>query len=436
MSAGLRRSAPAELAASPAVPTDRASVVRAYRSHVNRGLANLAALLGAPVEVRSTGALVYDQNDTAYLNCGGYGVFLLGHSHPRVVRAVSDQLHSHPLATRLLLEPRLAQAATALAASAPGALDYVFLTNSGAEAVELGLKLARANGRQRVVAMHGGFHGKTLGALSATGRAAFRDPFAPLLPGVQHVPYGDLDALRQALADDPAPACVLLEPVQAEGGVRIPLRGYLRAVRILCDRFGALLMLDEVQTGLGRLGSWWGCDPEGVIPDILLAGKTLSGGVVPVGAVLTTADLFDVLNRDPLLHTSTYGGNPLAAAAVRATVEVLREEHLVDRAARLGGHLLRELRQIVFDRAGDPMIEVRGRGLLLGIDCGSAPVAAQLAAELLNRKVLSTYSLNRGSVLRLTPPAVLDAGQVDWLLSAVDSAVARLTSRGQIAPAA
>jgi putrescine aminotransferase len=409
--------------------TDRDSVVRAYRAHVNRGLANLASMLGAPLEVRSQGALVYDEHGSAYLDCGGYGVFLLGHGHPRVVGAVSDQLHRHPLATRMLVEPRLAEAATALASIAPAPLEYVFLTNSGAEAVELGLKLARANGRRRVIAMQGGFHGKTLGALTATGRAAFREPFSPLLPAVQHVRYGDADALRQALAADPEPACVLLEPVQAEGGVRIPLSGYLTAVRTLCDRFGAMLVLDEVQTGLGRLGSWWGCDPERVIPDVLLAGKTLSGGVVPVGAVVTTAEVFGVLNRDPLLHTSTYGGNPLAAAAVAATIGALRDEQLVERAAGLGEHLLRELRHILFNRTGDPLIEVRGRGLLLGIDCSTPPVAAELLAELLARRVITTYSLNCGNVLRLTPPAVLDDGQVDWLLSAVDGAVATITSR-------
>lgn len=415
--------------ADPDIASDRDTVVRGYRSHVNRGLANLAAVLGAPLEVRSEGALVYDENGTAYLDCGGYGVFLLGHRHPRVVDAVSRQLHRHPLATRMLLEPRLAQAATALGSVAPDSLEYVFLTNSGAEAVELGLKLARASGRRRVIAMHGGFHGKTLGALTTTGRAAFREPFGPLLPGVRHIQYGDIDALRFALAAEPEPACVLLEPVQAEGGVRIPLRGYLSAVRILCDRFGALLVMDEIQTGLGRLGSWWGCTPEGVCPDILLAGKTLSGGVIPVGAVITNGETFDVLNRDPLLHTSTFGGNPLAAAAVAATIDTLREEQLVQRSAELGEYLLRELRQIVFNRTGEPLIDVRGRGLLIGIDCGTPSAAAELLTALLARRVISTYSLNCGSVLRLTPPAVLDATEVDWLLSAVDGAVASLTAR-------
>ncbi|MDP9072690.1 MAG: aminotransferase class III-fold pyridoxal phosphate-dependent enzyme, partial [Actinomycetota bacterium] len=238
-------------------------------------MASLCRLIAAPVELRSAGTKLYGADGDTYLDCGGFGVFLLGHCHPAVVAAVQHQVATHPLASRLFLNAELAEASAALAGVAPAGLDYVFLTNSGAEAVEVGLKLARLAGKTRVIAMHGGFHGKTMGALSVTGRPAYRDPFAPLLPGVEFVAFGDSDALDAALAVDGHRAAVILEPVQAEGGVRLPPPGYLRHVADRCQAVGAMLILDEIQTGLGRLGTWWGADAEAITPDVLLVGKIL-----------------------------------------------------------------------------------------------------------------------------------------------------------------
>src|SRR5262245_53196599 len=281
---------------------ERDQVQAAYRDHVNGGLARLLALMGAPVEVHSDGALVFGDDGAYYLDAGGFGVFLLGHCHPAVVAAVARQLHKHPLSTRVLLNGQLAAASKLLAEAAPGDLTYVVFTNSGAEAVEAGLKLARLNGSRRIVAMEGGFHGKTMGALSATGREAYRLPFFPLLPDVEHVPFGDVDALERALAADPGSACVILEPVQAEGGVVLPPPGYLRQVSELCRAGGAFLIVDEIQSGLGRLGRWWGISGEGMEPDAMLVGKTLSGGAVPIGAAVATPRAFAPLAKDPLLH--------------------------------------------------------------------------------------------------------------------------------------
>ena len=235
-------------------PADRDRVLDRYTKHVNSSLASLARLVAAPVEVAAAGSKVRGSDGQTYLDCGGFGVFLLGHCHPAVVAAVREQLGRNPLATRLFLNPELAQAAADLAGVSPAGLDYVFLTNSGAEAAELGLKLARLAGKPHVIAMHGGFHGKTLGALSVTGRAEYRDPFGPLLPMVDFVPFGDLAALQAALT---ARSVVLLEPVQAEAGVRLPPAGYLRQVRQACTEAGAVMILDEIQSGLGRLGAWW-----------------------------------------------------------------------------------------------------------------------------------------------------------------------------------
>ena len=219
---------------------------------------------------------------------------------------------------------------------------------------------------------------------------------------------------------------MVLEPVQAEGGVRIPPAGYLRAVRELCDRTGALLILDEIQTGLGRLGAWWGADLAGIRPDVLLAGKILGGGVIPVGAVLATAELFAPLNADPLLHSSTFAGSPLAAAAVTATVGVIAEEGLVERDWLLGGQVT-ELAQDAVDRYCPSLVQqVRSQGLLIGIDFISAEMATEFMMNLLNERVIPSFSLNSSNVLRLTPSALMDAADLQWLGTALRRAAEQL----------
>ncbi len=405
---------------------DRDVVLTRYTRHVSSSLANIARMVSTPVEVSAHGTTVLGSDGRSYLDCGGFGVFLLGHSHPRVVDAVRRQLERNPLATRLFLNPELAQAAADLASVTPLGLEHVFLTNSGAEATELGLKLARVNGHHRVIAATGGFHGKTTGALAVTGRPQYRDPFGELLPGVEFVPFGDLDALRTALSSGAGPAAVLLEPVQAEGGVRIPPAGYLRAVRDACDEHGALLILDEIQTGLGRLGSWWGADQAGITPDVLLTGKILGGGVMPVGGVIATRPVFAPLDADPLLHSSTFAGSPLASAAVSATIETLRVEGIVERTAALGPQVLAMTRDAVERHCPHLVREVRGTGLLIGIDFVTAEAATEFLIALLDEDVIPSYSLNSSNVLRLTPPALLSATDLVWLERALDVAARTL----------
>jgi len=400
-------------------PTWRDQVLDRYTNHVNSSLAHLARLMAAPVEMAAAGSKVYGSNGHTYLDCGGFGVFLLGHCHPVVVATVREQLQRNPLATRLFLNPELAQAAADLAGVAPAGLDYVFLTNSGAEATELGLKLARLAGKRHVIAMHGGFHGKTLGALSVTGRAAYRDPFDPLLPMVDFVPFGDPGALRAAVT---AQSAVLLEPVQAEGGVRLPPGGYLRQVRQACTEAGAVMILDEIQSGLGRLGAWWGADLAGVTPDVLLTGKILGGGVMPAGGVVASAELFAPLNADPLLHSSTFAGSPLAAAAVTATIGVIKSEGLIERACELGPRVRDLAAGAVAAHCPHLVTEVRGEGLLIGVDFITPDAATEFLIGLLDARVIPSYSLNSSNVLRLTPPAILDAADLEWLARALASA--------------
>jgi putrescine aminotransferase len=405
-------------------PASRDRVLDRYTRHVNKSLASLARLVAAPVEVAAAGSKVLGSDGHTYLDCGGFGVFLLGHCHPAVVAAVREQLERNPLATRLFLNPELARAAADVAGVTPPGLDYIFLTNSGAEATELGLKLARLAGKRHVIAMHGGFHGKTLGALSVTGQAQYRDPFAPLLPMVDFVPFGDLDALRAALT---AQSVVLLEPVQAEGGVRLPPDGYLRQVRQACTKAGAVMILDEIQSGMGRLGTWWGADLAGVTPDVLLMGKILGGGVMPVGGLAASAQLFAPLNADPLLHSSTFAGSPLAAAAVTATIGAIKSEGLIQRTRELGPQVRALAVDAVNAHCPHLVTEVRGAGLLIGIDFVSPDAAAEFLIGLLNEHVIPSYSLNSAQVLRLTPPAILDAADLDWLGRALVSAAMHIS---------
>ncbi|MGI8309292.1 aspartate aminotransferase family protein [Saccharopolyspora hattusasensis] len=399
-----------------------------YRRHISRGRARLADMTGGLTEVSSHGSRVVDAAGKTYLNCGGYGVFLLGHAHPAVVEAVVEQVRRHPLTTRLMLEPTVASAAETLARVAPNGLDYVHFVNSGAEATEAAIKLARAHGHAHLISAVGGYHGKTMGALSITARELYQAPFRPLLPSVDHVPFGDAQALEEALAAAP-PACVVVEPVQGEGGVVVPPSGYLRDVAQLCRKYGALFVLDEVQTGLGRLGHWWGADRESVTPDILLVGKNLSGGVVPVAAMVATAEAYSPFNRDPFLHTSTFAGSPIAAAAAEAAIRVVVAENLVTKASELGEYLLQELRRILLHHCGHLITDVRGLGLLIGVELVNEQVTGELLMELLDHGVLVNHSLNAHRVLRFTPPAVLTSEDVHWLLEAVTRAAETLARR-------
>ena len=397
-------------------------VLARYRKHLSSGRASLGEMFGGDVEVHASGAWVRTSSGRELLNCGGYGVFITGARHPRVLAEVRAQLDRNPVATRLLLEPQAALAAEALASVTPAGLDRVHFACSGTEAVEAALKLARAHGKRHVVGTVGGYHGKTLGALSVTGKPLFQNPFRPLLPDVSHMPYGSALALADELSrHDDGTVCVLLEPVQGEAGVIVPPAGYLRDVAALCRRHRAFLVLDEVQTGLGRLGAWWGADREDVVPDVLLAGKALGGGVVPVSALVATDAAFAPFDRDPFIHTSTFSGAPLGMAAVRGAIAAIEEDDLVARADRLGRRLRDELGRLLDDVFGDLAV-LRGVGLLIGVELSVDGLAGELLLELMAAGVIANHSLNSDRVLRLTPPAVLDEREVGFLLGAFDRA--------------
>jgi putrescine aminotransferase len=394
-----------------------------YRAYVNPPLARVMKLSGSPVEISAEGVTITDHNGKTYLDfAGGYGVFTLGHRHPRVVAAVKDQLDRMALSGRTMFNPLMGRLAKRLAELTPGDLSISFFANSGTEAVEGALKLARAATRRPgIVSTDASFHGKTLGALSASGRDAFRDPFAPLLADARRVPFGDAAALRAAV--DETVGAVIVEPIQGEGGVNVPPAGYLREVRAICDEAGAVLIADEVQTGLGRCGAMFACDLEGVVPDVMTLAKGLSGGVMPIGAYVARPPVWNAAYaKAPLLHTSTFGGNELACAAALAALDVLVDEDLAANARARGAQLLEGARATMA-RHPDVIADVRGAGLLVGVELRSEGYGGSIIPELLKRGVTAAWTLNQQRVIRLEPPLIVSEDEVARALAAFDAAV-------------
>ena len=358
--------------------------------------------------VRGAGVYLYDAEGRAYLDCvGGQGAANLGHCHPTVVAAVQAQAATLLSCPEIFHNDVRAVYLTALAAALPFAA-RMFLCNSGAEAVEAGLKFARLlTGRPKIIAAKRGFHGRTFGALSATWEPKYREPFEPLVPAFAHVAYGDVAALAEAV--DAQTAAVLLEPVQGEGGVRPAPAGYLAAARQICDEHGALLLVDEIQTGFGRTGRLFAIEHEGVTPDLLLLAKSIAAGL-PMGAVAIHE------RHGPLpggAHGSTFGGNPLLCAAALAALHVYQAEGLPQQAAEKGAWLMGRLRELQLPAVR----EVRGLGLLVGLELKTR-VQPTLQA-LLERGVIA---LPAGpTVLRLLPPLIITYTELEQVVAAIEA---------------
>jgi acetylornithine/N-succinyldiaminopimelate aminotransferase len=361
--------------------------------------------------VRGSGSVVVDDTGKEYVDLlGGIAVNALGHAHPAVVAAVSQQIASLGHVSNLFIaEPPVALGELLLMlAGRPG---RVIFTNSGAEANEAAFKLSRLTGRTHVVATHGAFHGRTMGALALTGQPAKVEPFRPLPGDVTHIDFGDVDALRAAVTSETA--MVILEPIQGESGVVVPPPGYLTAAREICTATGALLVLDEVQTGVGRTGHWFHHQSEGVEPDVITLAKGLGGGM-PIGACIAfgrAARLFE-----PGSHGTTFGGNPVSCAAGLAVIRTIAGEGLLDHVKRVGEQIRRGVEAL-----GHPLVGgVRGAGLLLGITL-TRPVAAELAVRLRDAGFLVNPA--QPDVIRLAPPLILTTEQADAFLAALPAAL-------------
>jgi acetylornithine/N-succinyldiaminopimelate aminotransferase len=347
--------------------------------------------------VEGRGSRVRDLEGREYIDLmAGWGVTCLGHGHPALVEAVRDQAGRLMQTTNVfytLPQTRLMQR---LVGVAPDGITRCFFTNSGTEAMEGALKLAhRATGRAKFVSTHASFHGRTLGALHVIGTEKHRAPYAALLHESVRVPFDDLDAAARAI--DAATAAFVVEPVQGEGGVNVPREGYLREIQQLCHARGALLVADEVQTGIGRTGRMFGCEHDGVTPDVMALGKGLGGGF-PIGAFLCTEAVAGTVALGE--HGTTFGGNPLACAAAEAVLRVIEDEKLVARAAELGGRLHARLRAFAAERP-DRVASVRGRGLLQALVLHDADLAAGLPLRAIERGVL--INVTAGTVVRFFP---------------------------------
>lgn len=401
-----------------------ADVVGKYSRHMNPYLAKLMAFAGFGVEMRGEGCYIFDHEGRRFLDClGGYGTFSLGHRHPKVVEAVRNQLDEIALSCKAFFSKPAADLAERLAGVAPEGVNFVFYCNSGAEAVEAALKFAKGTtGRVKIVSTFNSYHGKTLGALATTGREKYRTKFEPLMPGVEFIPFGDSEAAVAAIDDHTA--AFIVEPVQGEGGIIVPPPGYLRAIRAACDKHGALLIADEVQTGLGRTGTIFAVEHDGVVPDLMPLAKALGGGVMPLGATMGTEAVFEAIySPNPLHHTSTFGGNPLACAAGLAGLEVLIEEGLAERSAEVGA-LMKAGLQDVADAYPDFVKEVRGLGLMIGVEMQMDEVGELVVAQLLKRSVCVAYALNNPRVLRFEPPLIITPAEVEFAVEAFRDAVA------------
>ncbi len=380
--------------------------------------------IGIEIE-RAQGVWLYARDGRRYLDfISGIGVANLGHANPAVIAAIKRQaeryLHvmvygEYVLDTQVALARRLAQLL-------PAGLGQIYFTNSGAEAIEGALKTARKHtGRIGFVAFEGAYHGDTMGALALAGNPAFRAPFEPLPGPVRHLPYGDAAALN---AIDSSVAAVVVEPVQAEGGVRIPSAAFMRALRARCDGAGALLIFDEVLTSFGRTGKLFALEHFGVIPDIVVLAKALGGGL-PLGAFCAPASLLSVLAHDPPLgHITTFGGHPLSCAAGLAALEALIGDSLPERAARVGGIIMERLARL----AGGNVVAVRGIGLLIGIEMASFDLARQLVEKSIASGVIVNWTLNCDRVVRLAPPLTIGEDEVDYALTTIERCLKELTT--------
>lgn len=382
----------------------------------------------APLDIvveRAKGAWLWDVSGKRYLDCvSAYSAVNIGHCHPRVYAALVEQGERVTLTSRALRNDRMPgflQKLTQLCG-----YDKAIPMNTGVEAVETAVKLARRWGyavkgipedRAEIVVFDNNFHGRTMTAVSASTTPEYRAAFGPFLPGFVAVPFGDAAALERAIG--PNTCAVLIEPIQGEGGVNVPPDGYLRSVRRLCDERRVLFVADEVQTGFGRTGDMFGCDHEGVRPDVLVVGKALGGGYYPVSAALADDEIMGLFG--PGDHGSTFGGNPLASAVAEAALEVIVSENLAGRARRAGAEIVRGLQAI-----GSPsIVEVRGRGLLIGIELKYP--AHELSEALLERGIAAKDT--RREVLRIAPPLIVDDEAIAYLLERFADAVRAVDSR-------
>ncbi len=386
----------------------------------------------AALEWEGRGSIMRDLLGREFVDClGGYGIYNMGMCHPKIVEAVRAQVMRMPLSSQELLDPLRGALAELLGELAPGDLQECFFINNGTDAVEGALKLARLyTKRVGFISALRGFHGKSMGSLSVMGKNTYRRPFEPLLPQIHFVPFGDSHALEDefkklaAVGDEVA--ALILEPVQGEAGAIVPPDDFLPTARRLCDAYGTLLILDEVQTGFGRTGRVFACEHWGVVPDILCLGKSIGGGVMPLSAFMGNSEIWKVLEENPFIHSSTFGGNPLACAAGIAGIHVMLEEKLPEQAAEKGAFMLKQLTRLK-DKYPNVLTDVHGLGLLIGIDFVSDEVGYKAAAGLFKRGVLVAGTLISSKTIRIEPALNISYDQLKIVLEKLEEVLEKIS---------
>jgi len=376
------------------------------KKYLNRWDSSLQNNYGKPsiALVKGKGIVITDADGKSYLDfLGGIATSILGHAHPAIVKAVTKQVSTLSHVSNFYAHPNSIALAEKLISMTGDKGAKVFFCQSGAEANEAALKLSRRTGKVRVVAAQGAFHGRTMGALSLTGQPSKREPFLPLIKGVKHVPYGDVEAMRKAVTKKTA--MVIIEPIMGEAGVIVPPSDYLQELRSLCDKNGTLLVIDAVQTGMGRTGDWFGYEYSGITPDVITLAKGLGGGL-PLGAMIAlgkAADLFQ-----PGDHGSTFGGNPVTTAAGLAAIEFIESKNVLNKVEKQGAHLMQELALI------PGVKEVRGAGLLLGIELESLK-AAVVSDAMRDAGVLVNAA--NPTTIRIAPALIVTDAQINKFIS-------------------
>ena len=392
------------------------------------------------VEWEDEGEVFKDVYGTEFIDClGGFGIYACGHGNPEIKKTVRAQLDRYCLHSQELVDPLRGYLARLLALITPGDLQYSFFTNGGAEAIEMALKLARlATGGKWYISTVNAFHGKSMGAISLGGKAAYREDYIPMIQQVQHVEYGNAAATEAAVKNLVAVgekvAAIIVEPIQGEGGVIIPPEGYLKELRRIADDYGCCLIFDEIQTGLGRTGTMWRCDHEGVTPDIMTYGKASSGGVVPITGIIarpwtyeksgvgtgTSGKMFD---NPWILGSPTFGGNPLACAAFISTIRFMLENDIPGEMAKKGEYYMKGLAKLQ-EKYPTVLKDIRGAGLLICMEFPEAEVGYEVTKGLFARKVMTAGTLVNAKTVRIEPPATQSYETIDRVLAALDESIA------------
>ncbi|MCX7759415.1 MAG: aspartate aminotransferase family protein [bacterium] len=392
-----------------------------YYKHVNPSLTKILRLAGyAKVEYYTKNEKVYTKNNSKteeYIDCLGlYGAILLGHNNEYVLQKVKEQMDKQCMSTKVFLSS-LHAAAAYLLANLSG-LEYVFFANSGAEAVEGAIKLALASTKKnKIISTYNSYHGKTLAALSVSGRDIYKKNLPPLL-NVSFTKYGDIEDIKKIIDNDTA--AVIIEPIQGEGGIIIPPENYIPQIRELCDIHNCLLIIDEVQTGMGRTGILFEHKRYSIKPDILVLAKALGGGVIPIGAIVSNEKAWKIFDENPLFHTSTFGANPLALAACISTIEFILKNNITEEVKNKGEYFLNKLLQI---NKPEIIKEIRGRGLMIGIELQDEQYAAAIFSYLIQNNIITAYTLNQPKVIRIEPPYNITYQQIDLVVEKIEKAI-------------